>query len=88
MRFRYAESSRVDSDCVTTVTCICFKCFITACVPGAKVVGAVVAAPIVVGLAAGAVGLFAAIAAIVAPTYGSYKLARLIHQRLNEDKFD
>jgi len=54
---------------------------------GAKVVGAVVATPIVVGLAAGAVGLAVAVAAVAAPTYGSYKLARLIHSRVNE-KFD
>jgi len=58
------------------------------CGPGAKVVGAAVATPLVVGLAAGAVGLAVALAAVAAPTYGSYKLARLIHKRLNEDKFD
>jgi len=56
--------------------------------PGAKVIGAVIAAPVVVGLAAGAVGLAVAVAAIAAPTYGSYKLGRLIHRRLNEDKYD
>jgi len=48
----------------------------------------VVATPIVIGLAAGAVGLAVAIAAVAAPTYGSYKLARLIHRRMNEDTFD
>ena len=55
---------------------------------GAKVVGAVVAAPMVVGLAATALVGAVVIAAIAAPTYGSYKLARLIHERVNEDKFD
>ena len=55
---------------------------------GAKVVGAVVAAPMVVGLAATALVAAVVIAAIAAPTYGSYKLARLIHKRVNEDKFD
>jgi len=57
------------------------------CAPGAKVVGASVAMPVVIGLAAGAVGLAAAVTAVAAPTYYSYKLARLIHRRLN-DKFD
>jgi len=57
-------------------------------VTGAKVVGAVVAAPMVVGLAATALVGAVVIAAIAAPTYGSYKLARLIHERVNEDKFD
>ena len=56
--------------------------------PGAKVVGAVVATPIVIGVAVGAVGLAVAVAAVAAPTYGSYKLARLIRRRVNEDKYD
>jgi len=58
------------------------------CVLGAKVVCAVVATPIAIGLAATAVGAAVAVAAVAAPTYGSYKLARLIHKRVNEDKFD
>jgi len=57
-------------------------------VAGAKVVGAIVATPIVIGLAAGAIGVAGAVAAVAAPTYGTYKLARLIHRRVNEDKFD
>jgi len=51
-------------------------------VTGAKVVGAVVATPLVVGLAAGAVGIALAVATVAAPTYASYKVARLIHRRV------
>jgi len=54
---------------------------------GAKVIGAVIATPIVIGVAAGAVCIAVALATVAAPTYGSYKLARLIHRRVNEDKF-
>jgi len=76
-------TSNLLGSCAVAVCCVCW------CrVPGAKVVCAVIATPIAIGLAATAVGAAVAVAAVVAPTYGSYKLARLIHKRVNEDKFD
>jgi Tfp pilus assembly major pilin PilA len=44
---------------------------------GAKVVGGVIAAPVVVGLAASA-------AAIALPAYGTYRLAKTVRKKLEE----
>jgi len=54
--------------------------------PGAKVVGGAVAMPVVVGLAAGAVGLAAGVAAVALPAYGTYRLARKIREKVRERK--
>jgi len=57
---------------------------LSVCLSGAKVVGASVAAPVVIGVAAGAFGVAVAFAALVAPTYYSIKLGRLIYRRMND----
>lgn len=53
---------------------------------GAKVVGGAVAVPVVVGLAAGAVGIAAGLAVVALPAYGTYRLARKIRQDVRARK--
>ena len=87
VKCEYAKSTQT---CLVSVTLLDypFDDVTYDCVPGAKVVAGVVATPIAVGLAVTVAGLAVAVATVVAPTYGTYKLAGLIRKRLNEDKYD